>query len=194
MKFDKVVRKILYGSIGAMTPQEIRGIIKKDYPVYYGTPAHKRSVNWGHCKDIDHALLAQIYSLVGNSKTFICDKTYKPMKVSLQIEESINGFGRKNLEFQSKKYHTPKALKYELNVEDVLENADHYHQAYYQAEVFSGPSLYFHQRALATRNEPSSPKYLEYVYATLSAWGMHRMGSGGSKFQILKHSAGALKY
>jgi len=66
-------------------------------------------------------------------------------------------------------------------VRDVLENADRYYAAYHAAEVFSGPSLYFHKRSLDTRHAPASLQHLEYVYATLASWGMHRMGSGGSK-------------
>jgi hypothetical protein len=74
-----------------------------------------------------------------------------------------------------------------LNVErvgDVLENADRYYAAYHAAETFGGPSLYFHQRALDTRHAPASLQHLEYVYATLASWGMHRMGSGGSKMCV----------
>jgi len=66
-------------------------------------------------------------------------------------------------------------------VRDVLENADRYYAAYHLAYTFGGPSLYFHQRALDTRQAPASLPHLEYVYATLASWGMHRMGSGGSK-------------
>lgn len=66
-------------------------------------------------------------------------------------------------------------------VRDLLENADRYYEAYHRAETFSGPSLYFHKRALDTRHAPASPQHLEYVYATLASWGMHRMGLGGSK-------------
>ena len=66
-------------------------------------------------------------------------------------------------------------------VREVLANADRYHAAFHAADTFSGPSLYFHQRALSTRNDPTSLQHLEYVYATLASWGMHRMGSGGSK-------------
>jgi hypothetical protein len=66
-------------------------------------------------------------------------------------------------------------------VRDVLENAERYYAAYHAAETFGGPSLYFHQRALETRHAPASLHHLEYAYATLAAWGMHRMGSGGSK-------------
>jgi hypothetical protein len=73
--------------------------------------------------------------------------------------------------------------KYESKVREILANAEKYHDAYYRAETFRGPSLYFHQRALATRNPPVSFTHLEYVYATLASWGMHRMGKGGSKMQ-----------
>lgn len=66
-------------------------------------------------------------------------------------------------------------------VRDALQNADRYYAAYHAAETFGGPSLYFHHRALETRSDPASVQHLEYVYATLASWGMHRMGSGGSK-------------
>jgi hypothetical protein len=66
-------------------------------------------------------------------------------------------------------------------VADVLANAERYHAAYYTAEIFRGPSLYFHRRSLETRGDPISQIHLECIYATLASWGMHRMGRGGSK-------------
>ena len=72
---------------------------------------------------------------------------------------------------------------YRDSVMDILQNADSYHRAYYQAEIFSGPSLYFHRRALQTRQSASAVIHLEYVYATLASWGMHRMGKRGSKME-----------
>lgn len=68
-------------------------------------------------------------------------------------------------------------------VQNLLQNADRYYAAYHRADIFVGPSLYFHRRALATRHAPASIQHLEYVYATLSSWGMHRMGPGGSKMR-----------
>lgn len=68
-------------------------------------------------------------------------------------------------------------------VSEILENADGYHRAFYAAETFRGPSLYFHQQSLATRRSSDFVRHLEYVYATLVSWGMHRMGPGGSKMQ-----------
>ena len=44
---------------------------------------------------------------------------------------------------------------YHDRVADILANAERYHSAYYQAETFRGPSLYFHQRALQTRESPN---------------------------------------
>jgi hypothetical protein len=80
-------------------------------------------------------------------------------------------------------------------VSELLANADGWHEAYYRAETFGGPSLYFHHRALDTRRSPASVQHLEYVYATLASWGMHRMGAGGSKmraFDAFRDSVGPL--
>lgn len=74
-------------------------------------------------------------------------------------------------------------MPFEQQVADILRNAETYHRAYYEAERFGGPSLHFHRRALATRTLDVTEQHLEYVYATLASWGMHRMGKGGSKMQ-----------
>lgn len=83
MTFTDAVKAILAVSTERMTPQEIREVIKKEYPQYYGTPAHARTVQMKQCQSLDHALLSQIYGLVGTNKAFTCDKTIKPMKISL---------------------------------------------------------------------------------------------------------------
>jgi len=74
-------------------------------------------------------------------------------------------------------------MSFEQQLADILRNAETYHRAYYEAERFGGPSLHFHRRALATRSPDVTDRHLEYVYATLASWGMHRMGKGGSKMQ-----------
>ena len=68
-------------------------------------------------------------------------------------------------------------------VRETLEQADRFYVAFHAADTFGGPSLYFHRRALETRHAPVSPQHLEYVYAALASWGMHRMGVGGSKMR-----------
>ena len=83
MKFSEAITDICL-SVGApLTPQDIRDRIKASYPQFYNTPAHLRNVERGYYQDSDHALLAQIYITVGSNKKFFCDKTFKPMKISL---------------------------------------------------------------------------------------------------------------
>jgi hypothetical protein len=83
MTFSDVVREILASASQPMSPQEIRDVVKTKYPQYYGTQSHINNVEKGHYKDIDHALLAQIYTVVGTNDVFFCDKSQKPMKISL---------------------------------------------------------------------------------------------------------------
>ena len=55
--------------------------------------------------------------------------------------------------------------------------------------LFTGPSLYFHQRTLAIRGHHlgaidrclQNDIFFESLYATLTAWGLHRMGTGKTK-------------
>lgn len=72
---------------------------------------------------------------------------------------------------------------YQSKVLDILNNLKTYHEAFYKAETFGGPSLYFHRRTLEMANSDNFELYLEFIYATLASWGMHRMGKGGSKMQ-----------
>lgn len=59
-------------------------------------------------------------------------------------------------------------------------------------DSFGGPSKYFHKRALAEKNTNFlSDLHIEYIYATLASWGMHRMGETKTKmkdFETFKSS------
>lgn len=57
------------------------------------------------------------------------------------------------------------------------------HSAYLSANVFNGPSLHFHLKALRARAAGDVDAFTEYVYAVLASWGMHRNGSRGSKMR-----------
>jgi hypothetical protein len=72
MKFSDIVKDIVSSTSDPITPQEIRDRVKMRHPDFYGISAHLRNVEKGHYNDIDHALLAQIYSVVGTSGTFLC--------------------------------------------------------------------------------------------------------------------------
>jgi hypothetical protein len=60
--------------------------------------------------------------------------------------------------------------------------------AFEASQAFPGPSLYFHLRAIERRRAHQTvssllddTRFLEYVYAVLPAWGMHRMGRQPAK-------------
>ncbi len=87
MTFTESVKTVLQNSEAPITPQEIREIIKKEYPQFYGTQSHVSNVEKGNYNNLDHALLAQIYNLVKTNESFFCDKNYKPLKVSLMTND-----------------------------------------------------------------------------------------------------------
>jgi hypothetical protein len=60
----------------------------------------------------------------------------------------------------------------------LLTALDAAHEAYYRAELFGGPSLHFHVKALEAARAQDFERFVEYVYALLPSWGMHRMGGG----------------
>jgi len=53
--------------------------------------------------------------------------------------------------------------------------------SYEQFALFGGPCVYFHNECLrAGRDAFLSVRHIEMLYATLTAWGMHRMGNAES--------------
>lgn len=57
--------------------------------------------------------------------------------------------------------------------------------SYAQFQAFGGPCVYFHQECLrAATEEFLSHRHIETLYATLTAWGMHRMGGGKAKTKL----------
>src|ERR1700683_4269616 len=68
------------------------------------------------------------------------------------------------------------------------------HLALFDAtDLFGGPSLYFHRKALDLRRRHSSVRalledeaFFDAAYATLTAWGMHRMGPGNTKLRDIE--------
>jgi hypothetical protein len=73
-------------------------------------------------------------------------------------------------------------------IEQLVDGFAGYVAAFETSQAFPGPSLYFHLRAIERRREHATVSslleddlFLEYVYAVLPAWGMHRMGPQTAK-------------
>lgn len=169
MTFTDVVKEILVSDCEPMTPQEIREQIKKKYPKHYGTPSHIRNVDKGYYKDLEHAVLAQIYSLIRVNRLFFCDKNYKPIRISLNHNEAGSKSG-------STMFYKEQNMS---NADDLIKNIDYYYK--HSLEVmkdFGGPSIYFHVQAIKEQEAAFlSDRHIEMIYATLASWGMNRMGN-----------------
>ncbi|MBL8103676.1 MAG: GIY-YIG nuclease family protein [Anaerolineales bacterium] len=98
MTFIDSIKQILLSSNEPMTPQEIREKVKEQYPQFYGTESHLTNVQKGHYKNLEHAVLAQIYSTVRTNDSFSCDKTVKPMKVTLVENDEDEDMSSLNIE------------------------------------------------------------------------------------------------
>lgn len=72
------------------------------------------------------------------------------------------------------------------NVELLLNNLSTYHDIYKKSDNFNGPSLDLHIKAMKTSLQKNFTEKNEWIYATLPAWGMHRMGPNGPKMVRLK--------
>ena len=84
-----------------------------------------------------------------------------------------------------------KKIYYATRVNRILKNLSKYHKKFYAKNTFSGPSIYFHKKALL-----KSDKQCEYIYAALTSWGMHRMGKKGAKmtdFRTFQKSVNGIK-
>ena len=88
--------------------------------------------------------------------------------------------------------HGETTAKAQARIHDLTTHLDTYVRKYeqlsYEQAPFTGPDLHFHLRTLERLRELGSPEnviaddcYFEYLYATLTAWGLHRAGKRGPK-------------
>jgi len=66
-----------------------------------------------------------------------------------------------------------------MNAERFLADQKHYFVGSYdQFAAFGGPCVYFHRECMRAGSQAFlSQRHIEMLYATLTAWGMHRMGN-----------------
>jgi T5orf172 domain len=88
MQFIDAVVAVIGRSGESLSPAEIRDRLKLYYPQFYGTDSHAGMVERGSCQSLDHALMLQVYNLAKNSR-FICDRSSRPMKLSLSEVEKL---------------------------------------------------------------------------------------------------------
>jgi hypothetical protein len=90
MKKSEAIYEVIRKAARPITPQEIRDIIKVEYPQFYGTESDKLAVEKKQYNSLDHALLASIYSYVKISDRFLIDPSVKPYTISLPTDEEAS--------------------------------------------------------------------------------------------------------
>lgn len=86
----------------------------------------------------------------------------------------------------------------EQKIDDLCLNFKDYLNLFERENLFTGPCLYFHFKTLHLREKHPNveellgdEEFIESLYATLTAWGMHRLGQNGSKlndFAVVRDS------
>lgn len=89
MKLTEAVFEIVSKAGGPVTPQFVREEIKRRYPDLYGTDAAKRNVEKGNYHDLDHALLAPIYTICRNDDRYTIDRSTRPFRVSVALDSTV---------------------------------------------------------------------------------------------------------
>lgn len=89
MQLSETIFEIVSQAQDAVTPQQVRDTIKKDFPGLYDTESARRNVAAGHYKDVDHALLAAIYTTVRADDRYLIDRNTRPYRVSVDSPQEF---------------------------------------------------------------------------------------------------------
>jgi len=102
---------------------------------------------------------------------------------SIENQPDTSSKEQVNRDYLTERMYQTNHKNYKEKVDYLINNTEDFHHVFYDSEPFGKPCLFFHLQSLRTNREPASKEHLEYVYAMLTAWGMHRMGKGGSKMR-----------
>lgn len=85
-----------------------------------------------------------------------------------------------------RKPHT--VIRMRKRVKTLIDQFDECVEVFDQTNPFTGPSVYFHKKTLEIQQRHIAPcdvlwddLFFDYLYATLTAWGLHRMGPDPGK-------------
>lgn len=77
------MREILRQHPEGLTPQQIREIVRVEYPQHVGTPSHLENIAASNYKDVEHAVLARKYLACRGAADIAADKSRKPHLMTL---------------------------------------------------------------------------------------------------------------
>ena len=89
-------------------------------------------------------------------------------------------------------------LRMNERVQELIRDFQGFVMHFDNTPLFSGPSLYFHKKVINTLSQIGIQKaienelFLEYLYATLASWGLHRMGDTNTKLVDFEKFKGSI--
>jgi hypothetical protein len=90
-------------------------------------------------------------------------------------------------------------LRMNERVEELIRYFEEFVEHFNNTPLFSGPSLYFHKKVISILSRIGLQEaigdnlFLEYLYATLASWGLHRMGDTNTKLVDFENFKGSIQ-
>lgn len=75
----------------------------------------------------------------------------------------------------------------DTKIKDLIDNFSEYMELFKNGNPFTGPSDYFYTQKVISKTKQGkydlvfNTEFIEWIYATLTSWGMHHMGPKGGK-------------
>jgi hypothetical protein len=106
------------------------------------------------------------------------------------VRQDGRGRGERTQERKRSAFTAATLAGMDRRVTAVIDGFPRFVQVFDAKRRFGAPSIYFHDRILQGVGAPGSPSeallddgFVESLYAVLTAWGMHRMGSRGARME-----------
>ncbi len=85
-------------------------------------------------------------------------------------------------------------------LDELISDFGKFVDAFDRSRTYTGPGVYFHVKAIAARRTHASvtdaladDQFVDYLYATLASWGLHRMGPGYTKLADIRDMKSSLQ-
>jgi len=173
-------------NLGEATPSDVINYIhthhQSDNVKVSTIRAHMIACSINHSSAHHYTTSHRFLFYIGNGRYRIYDST-KEGDIALPVKSN------KKRHFSSRRSQKGTLERMDNRVTQLVSKFDEYIEFFDKSNLFTGPSWYFHLRTMEHLRNVQLPNILsneedpfyELLYATLTSWGMHRMGSRGAK-------------
>lgn len=206
MLYDRPVRELLRDAVSAQSGEfdrdAIRAFVAEHYPLVKRTTvdAHITSATVNDRNRRHFAAAGELLfkNAAGRYERYDPRRHGKWSPSGEPVDEAAAAHARERPPSRKPQRRHDRTQRIQDRVEDLVSGFGDYLKAFEANVGFGGPSVYFHRRTLEVLRSHGSParavqeeSFLEYLYAMLCSWGMHRLGRGGPKlveFDVFRNS------